>query len=218
MEAETGDIVELGLLAALRLAEDTPWGDITLSAIAEETGLPLSEFYGVTRDDLANAFDAYFDRAMSAEGPPGGDSPRERLFDVIMLRFEAMEDHRAGAMALMRDRERTPRLLLRLPSHRAASAHWALASAGLDDDSGAPLGLKVAAIAFVIAQTERAWRKDKNGDFALTMAALDKALRAAEERMLRLQKYIPKKSKSGPAEPDDAEEPHEPTRPRHQSP
>ncbi len=44
MEAETGDIVELGLLAALRLAEDTPWGDITLSAIAEETGLPLSEF------------------------------------------------------------------------------------------------------------------------------------------------------------------------------
>jgi hypothetical protein len=72
MEEETGDIVELGLLAALRLAEDTSWGDITLSAIAEEAGLPLSEFYGVTRDDLANAFDAYFDRAMSAEGPPGG--------------------------------------------------------------------------------------------------------------------------------------------------
>jgi hypothetical protein len=97
MEEETGDIVELGLLAALRLAEDTSWGDITLSAIAEEAGLPLSEFYGVTRDDLANAFDAYFDRAMSAEGPPGGESPRERLFDVIMLRFEAMEDYRAGA-------------------------------------------------------------------------------------------------------------------------
>ncbi|WP_273185346.1 hypothetical protein [Hyphomonas adhaerens] len=218
MEEETVDIVELGLLAALRLAEDNSWGNITLSAIAEEAGLPLSEFYGVTRDDLANAFEAYFDRAMSAEGPPGGDSPRERLFDVIMLRFEAMEDYRAGAIALMRDRERTPRLLLRLPAHRAASAHWALASAGLDDDSGAPLGLKIAAIAFVIAQTERAWRNDKNGDFALTMAALDKALRAAEARMLRLKKYIPKKSKSGPAEPDDAEEPHEPTRPRHQSP
>ncbi|HAE28988.1 MAG TPA: hypothetical protein DCG58_17655, partial [Hyphomonas adhaerens] len=130
MEEETVDIVELGLLAALRLAEDTSWGNITLSAIAEEAGLPLREFYGVTRDDLANAFEAYFDRAMSAEGPPGGDSPRERLFDVIMLRFEAMEDHRAGAVALMRDRERTPRLLLRLPAHRAASAHWALASAG----------------------------------------------------------------------------------------
>ena len=56
MEEETVDIVELGLLAALRLAEDTSWGNITLSAIAEEAGLPLREFYGVTRDDLANAF------------------------------------------------------------------------------------------------------------------------------------------------------------------
>jgi len=212
---EEGDIVEIGLLAALALAAEKPWGDLTLTAIAEEAGLPLGAFYGITRDSLANAFDAYFDRAMSEEGPPGGDSPRERLFDVIMLRFEAMEDHRAGALSLMKDRDRTPRLLLRLPQHRAASAQWALTSAGLDDDSGAPLGLKVAAIAFVIAQTERAWRKDKDGDFALTMAALDKSLRAAEARMLRLQKYIPTKSKTGPQEPGETEETHEPTRPRH---
>ena len=209
------DRVEDCLLAALRLAEETPWGDLTLSAIAEEEGLPLSELYGLSRDDLANRFDAHFDQAMSAEGPPGGESPRERLFDVIMLRFEAMEDYRAGALSLMKDRDRTPRLLARLPPHRAASAHWALASAGLDDDSGAPLGLKIAGIAIVIAQTERAWRKDQHGDFALTMAALDKALRAAEGRMQRLNRYIPKKSKSGPDEPDDAEETHEPTRPRH---
>jgi hypothetical protein len=217
MEEEI-DIVETGLLSALRLAGDAPWGSLTLSAIAAEAGLSLSDFYGLTRDDLANAFDLHFDRAMSAEGPAGGDSPRERLFDVIMLRFEAMEDYRAGALSLMRDRDRTPRLLLRLPQHRAASAHWALASAGLDDDSGAPLGLKVAAIAFVIDRTERAWRKDANGDFALTMAALDKSLRAAEERMLRFRKYIPTKTESGSQEPDDAEEPHEPTRPRHEPP
>ena len=217
MEEEV-DIVEQGLLAALRLAADTPWGDLTLSAIAHEAGLSLNDFHGLTRDDLANAFDAYFDQAMSAEGPAGGDTPRERLFDVIMLRFEAMEDHRAGALSLMRDRERTPRLLLQMPGHRAASAHWALASAGLDDDSGAPLGLKVAALAFVIARTERAWRKDEHGDFALTMAALDKSLRAAEERMERFRKYIPRKKESGPQGPDDTEEPHEPTRPRHKSP
>ena len=220
MEAESGDIVELGLLAALRLAGETPWTDLTLSAIAAEAGLTLDAFYGVTRDDLANAFDAYFDRAMSADGPAGGASPRERLFDVIMLRFEAMEEHRAGALSLMRDRDRSPRLLLRLPQHRVDSAHWALASAGLDDDSGAPLGLKMAAIALVISQTERAWRKDKDGDFAHTMAALDKSLRAAEERMLSLQRFMQKRTdkKEGPEEPDTAEEPHEPTRPRHEPP
>ena len=215
---DTDDIVELALLAALRLAAETPWGDITLTAIANEAGLSLGDLYGLTRDDLVDAFEEYFDRAMSAEGPAGGDSPRERLFDVIMLRFEAMETFRAGAVSMMRDRDRTPRLLLKLPRRRAESAHWALVSAGLDDDSGAPLSLKIAAVAVVIAQTERAWRKDKHGDFALTMAALDKSLRAAEARMLQLQRYLPKKPKSGPEEPDDAEEPHEPTRPRHEPP
>ena len=215
---EDVDIVEIGLLAALRLAEDTPWGDLTLSAIAEEAGLALSEFYGLTRDDLGNAFEEFFDRAMSAEGPAGGDSPRERLFDVLMLRFEAMEDYRAGALSLMRHRDRTPSLLLRLPQHRVDTAHWALASAGLDDNSGAPLGLKIAGIALVVAQTERAWRKDKHGDFALTMAALDKGLRAAEERMQRLQQILPKKQENGPQEPGESEEPNEPTRPRHESP
>lgn len=223
MEAQSDDIVKLGLLAALRLAGETPWADLTLSAIAAEAGLALDDFYGVTRDDLANAFDAYFDRAMSAEGASAGESPRERLFDVIMLRFEAMEEYRAGALSLMRDRDRSPGLLLRLPQHRVDSAHWALASAGLDDDSGAPLSLKMAGIALVISKTERAWRKDTEGDFAHTMAALDKSLRAAEERMLSLQRLMPKKTDKtdtdeGPEEPDTAEEPHEPTRPRHESP
>lgn len=215
---EDVDIVEIGLLAALRLAEHTPWGELTLSAIAEEAGLALSDFFGLTREDLGNAFEEFFDRAMSAEGPPGGESPRERLFDVLMLRFEAMEDYRAGALSFMRYRDRAPGLLLRLPQHRIDSAHWALASAGLDDDSGAPLGLKIAGIALVVAQTERAWRQEKHGDFALTMAALDKGLRTAEERMGRLQQFLPKKRESGPQAPGDAEEPNEPTRPRHESP
>ncbi|MCA8898148.1 MAG: hypothetical protein H6847_11925 [Hyphomonas sp.] len=215
---ESDDLVELGLLAALRLAEDTPWGDLTLISIAEEAGLQLSDFHGLTRDDLTNAFEIYFDAAMSADGPAGGESPRERLFDVIMLRFEAMENYRPGALSLMRYRDRTPRLLARLPRHRAASAQWALASAGLDDDSGAPLSLKIAGVAIAIAQTERAWRKDEHGDFALTMAALDKALRAGEDRMLRLKRWLPGKTQDGSREPDDAEEPDEPPRPRHKSP
>ncbi|MEZ5997292.1 MAG: hypothetical protein R3B98_01180 [Hyphomonas sp.] len=215
---ESDDVVELGLLAALRLAEGTPWGDLTLAAIAEEAGLALGDFHGITRDDLTNAFDPYFDGAMSAETPPGGDTPREQLFDVIMLRYEAIEEVRAGALSLMRYRDRAPRLLARLPAHRAQSAYWALASTGLDDDSGAPLSLKVAGIALAIAQTERAWRKDQHGDFALTMAALDKALRAGEERMLRLQRWLPHKTKSGPPEPDDAEETDEPSGPGHEPP
>ena len=191
--ARTTSIIEQGLLAALELAATRPWSELTLGEIAAKAGLTLNDFHGVaTRESLADAVDAHFDRAMSAEAVSTDDLPRERLFEVLMLRFEAMEDYRDGLKSLLRYRETQPSILLRLPAARAASARWALASAGLDDDSGAPLSLKVLAIAFVIARTERAWRKETSGDFALTMAALDKALRAAEERRSWISRFTSK--------------------------
>ncbi|HCE23788.1 MAG TPA: hypothetical protein DF282_14950 [Hyphomonas sp.] len=183
-------ILEKGLLAALELADETPWADLTLSAIAEAADTSLSEFHGLAgKDDLAAHADPYFDKAMSEEGVSHDESPRERLFDVIMLRFEAMEAHRAGLLSVMKYRDHTPSLLLSLPLARKRSADWALVSAGLDNRSGAPVGLKSVAIGYVIDTAERAWRKETSGDFALTMAALDKGLRDAEDRMEQLQRF-----------------------------
>lgn len=183
MSLEAG-ILEKGLLAALDLAAETPWVDLTLAAIADKADVPLSDFHGLSgKDKLASLVDAHFDRAMSAEGVSPDDSPRERLFDVIMLRFEAMEAYRAGLLSLMRYRDRTPSLLLGLAAARKRTADWALVSAGLDNGRFAPPGLKAIAIAFVIASAERAWRRETSGDFALTMAALDRGLREAEDRM-----------------------------------
>ena len=104
------------------------------------------------REDLVEAMDAHFDKAMSAEGVPDETSARERLFDVIMLRFEAMEPYRAGITEITKFRESSLFHLVRLPTHRHASAAWALASAGLDNDAGAPASLKRIAIGIVIAQ------------------------------------------------------------------
>ncbi|MFN7056023.1 hypothetical protein [Hyphomonas sp.] len=192
--AEAGTVIEQGLVAALELAADTPWTEITLAAIAAKAGLALSDFHGAGgREAIVEALDGYFDKAMSAEGVPEETLARERLFEVIMKRFEAMEDHRAGVRELMKFRETSLAHVVRLPVHRHASAAWALASAGLDDDSGAPASLKRIAVAFVIAETERAWRKDHHGDFALTMAALDKGLRRAEERLGQFRKWTGRK-------------------------
>ena len=205
---KSAGIMEKGLLAALDLAADTPWADLTLAAIAEKAGVSLSEFHGLAgKDDLIPEIDAWFDKAMSAEGVSGDEAARERLFDVIMLRFEAMQPYRAGLVSLMKYRDKTPAQLLRLPMARKQTADWALVSAGLDDSSGAPPGLKGVAIAFVVARTERAWRKETSGDFALTMAALDKGLRDAEDRMTRLQRFTrwgQKDSRDDTSTSDDA--------------
>lgn len=182
-------IIEKGLKAALELSATRAWSDIPLADIAAKAKLTLSDFHGVAaREDLVEAMDAHFDKAMSAEGVPDETSARERLFDVIMLRFEAMEPYRAGISEITKFRESSLFHLVRLPNHRHASAAWALASAGLDNDAGAPASLKRIAIGIVIAQAERAWRKETSGDFALTMAALDKGLRRAEERLGQLRR------------------------------
>lgn len=197
--ASAEKIIEKGLKAALELAALRPWADIPLADIAARAKLSLSDFHGVAgREDLVEALDGYFDKAMSAEGVPEETSPRERLFDVIMLRFEAMEPYRAGLLELLKFRETSLTHVVRLPGHRHASAAWALASAGLDNDGGAPASLKRIAIAVVIAQAERAWRKETSGDFALTMAALDKGLRRAEERLGQLRRFTGRAPTSKP--------------------
>jgi hypothetical protein len=192
-------VIERGLKAALDLAASRAWSDIPLADIAAKAKLTLADFHGVaSREDLVEALDGWLDKAMSAEGVPDETSARERLFEVIMRRFEAMEPHRAGLTELLKFRETSLTHVVRLPQHRHASAAWALASAGLDDDAGAPASLKRIAIAFVIAQTERAWRRDRDGDFALTMAALDKGLRRAEERLGQFRRFTGRKTPDTP--------------------
>ena len=208
--ARTARIIDTAIIAALELAAETPWKDLTLARIAKKAAIPLEEFHGIaTKDDLALAVSRFFDKVMSSEPVSMDEMPRERLFEVLMLRFEAMEEYRAGLLALNKHIEATPRLLVQVPLMLSKTSEWALVSAGLDDASGAPMGVKRLAIAAVIAQAHRAWRKETSGDFALTMAALDKGLREAEGRMDRVSRFMGRRRKSDDTPTDDngADEP-----------
>jgi hypothetical protein len=178
------EIIKQGVDAALKLAETGKWGDLTLGAIAEAADMSLKDFHGLAdKDDLSEAVEKIFDAAMSEEPTDSEESARTRLFDVIMLRFEAMEDVRDGAMSYLRWRDRTfDGLALRLKS-RAATAKWALTCAGLDSASQIPRGIQVASLGWAIAQAERAWREETSPDLSRTMAALDAELIKIEERV-----------------------------------
>lgn len=185
-------IIRKGVEAALKLAADDPWAELTLADIAEAAGLEMSEFHGVAdKADIAAAVEPMFDKAMSAEPADMTDPPRERLFDVIMLRFEEMEKHRIGVLSLQHWRERSPARLAKLAKARMATARWALACAGLDGQGDLPMGLRAASLVWILARTERAWRKEESADFSRTMAELDKQLRASEERKDWIAKYTP---------------------------
>ncbi len=184
---ETDDaLLDASIEAALKLAGDRGWRSLTLAKVAETTGRPLGDYYGMGGvEAIADGVEAYFDKTMSAEAADPSETPRERLFDAIMRRFEAMESYRAGLVSLMRYRERSPARLAALIAARRRSARWALACADLDTTEGPPPALRTASVAWAIGRAERSWRRETSADFSRTMATLDRELRDADERLRR---------------------------------
>lgn len=110
----------------------------------------------------------------------GGDSPRERLFDVLMRRIDTLQPHRRGVLRLLDDAAADPFLALALLAGLPRSMAWMLeaASVGTQGCAGA---LRAQGLVGVWLYTVRAWARDPSPDFGATMAALDRALDRAEQ-------------------------------------
>ncbi|MEL7230968.1 MAG: hypothetical protein AAGJ85_00485 [Pseudomonadota bacterium] len=177
------DLLAKAIPAALTLAAETRWADLTLKHIADEAGLKLTDFHGkLDKFDLSSAVEAHFDKAMNEGAFDTDESPRTRLFDVLMMRFEAMEDTREGTKSYLKWRDSSLTGLKARVSGRAATARWALAACGLDGGKSIPLPLQIGALGCAIAAAERAWKQETSPDLTRTMAALDAELLKLEAR------------------------------------
>jgi AcrR family transcriptional regulator len=168
------------ITAALRLATEQGWRRIGMAEIAEEAELSLKEAYAIARSKHAilGALRRQVDEAMLAGGVVTGDSPRDRLFDVLMRRFEALRPYRAGLRAVLRDSVGNPALLGILPG-LLRSMGWALAAAGLPA-SGCRGRVARKMVGAIYVSLFPAFFRDEGADLGSTMAALDKRLRQVE--------------------------------------
>lgn len=169
--------------AGLRLLAERPWKSLDAFTLAEAAGLPIEALTGFALPDLADLAEAAFDRAVG-KGMAAIDHAalvRDRLFDLAMRRFEAIEPHRAAVLALEQAEGRDPAALAVQHARAVRSARWILALAGLDAVGGVALAARAQGLAVILTQARAAWRQDGAGDFAKTMKALDGALRQAEQ-------------------------------------
>lgn len=195
------DLLAKAIPAALTLAAQTRWADLTLKQIADEAGLTLNDFHGLAdKTDLSNALEGHFDKAMSEGAFETDESPRTRLFDVIMMRFEAMEDTREATKSYLKWRDSSLSGLKTRLSGRAATARWALTCCGLDGGKGLPLPVQIAGLGWAIAAAERAWKQETSPDLTRTMAALDAELIKLEDRADWIKGR--RKAKSSKPEPE----------------
>ncbi len=170
------------LRSFLDLLADKPFRAISLSEVAERCGVPLAQMrasFAIT-DDLLAAFFRATDRQVLAEGGPdsddlAGEGPRERLFEVLMRRLDALEPHKEAVRGLIRSARRDPTLALTLLRHSEASQRWMLAAAGIDC-AGLSGSVRAKGLALLFARVLDTWLKDEDPGLAPTMAALDREL------------------------------------------
>jgi AcrR family transcriptional regulator len=188
------DAGDKALDAFLGLIAEKGFADVTLRDVAERAGLGFADLYRLHPDkvSLIAAFMARIDAEVLA-GTPGTRDPeetaRDRLFDVMMRRYDALKPHREALRAIRRAGTRDPMLALAMgPALRRSMAAMletaALSSAGL---SGALRQNGLLAIHYAVS---RVFDRDDTTDLSKTMAALDSRLKMAEKWSQLFEKYV----------------------------
>jgi hypothetical protein len=154
-----------------------------LQAVADKAGITLDILHDYFDDrlDLLAAFGRIVDKKTLASigKPDEGLSARDRLFDILMGRFDVLNDSRDGLVAVIQALKFDPKTMILTMPHIARSMSWMLEAAGIPT-TGWQGSLKIAGLTIVYIDTMRHWAKDETEDMADTMAALDRALGRAE--------------------------------------
>lgn len=162
------------------------WRHLSLNEVAGDAKLKRHDLYGIAahRLDLPMLLSAEITTQMLADFEfVDDDSVRDRLFDILMARFDALQNYRAGIDALMESSRQDPALMLTL-SGAATTAMEHVLAAALDRPLGPADLVRVTVLCAVYAQALKTWKDDDSADMAKTMAALDKRL-AQIERIAR---------------------------------
>ena len=175
------DSVAAIIAATMDLTVERGWRRLAMADIAERADLPLAEVIGLfpRRDAILGAYIKTIDTRMLAAGIEAGESVRDRLFEVIMRRFEAMAPERRALAVILRESGDDPLALLCGMRRFLHSMALALEASGLS--SSGLIGLaRIKGLSAVTLYALRAFLGDDSPDLSRTMAALDRALRQAE--------------------------------------
>ena len=175
----------------MAVAAETGWRTATLADIADKADLSLAELHAEfsSKSRILTGFSRRIDGIVLAGIPRdlADESPRDRLFDVLMRRLDALDPYKAALANIAGDGVGDPVAVLSAGCRIGRSMSWMLEAAGL---SGAGLKgrLRVKGLAAIWLLTLRAWLADDSDDKARTMAVLDRHLSRADSVIARCRR------------------------------
>jgi AcrR family transcriptional regulator len=178
--------------ALMKLASERSFEDISIRDVAAEAGVTLADFRdafpskGAVLAGLARRFDRAVLSQDSAE--LADESPRERLFDVLMRRLEAMAPYREGLREVGAWIRREPSAALAMNAVVRGSMRFMLEAADIEFEDGAAGLIKLQGLALVWARIVAVWLDDDDPGLSKTMAELDRELTRGEKAVANVDR------------------------------
>jgi ubiquinone biosynthesis protein COQ9 len=170
--------------AALSLAVSRGWDQISLADIAVDAGLSMADIFDDFQDksDVLVALGRMIDKKVLNHVSKAETSMtvRDRLFDVLMERFDVLNENRDGIIAILNSFGADPKQAVISLPHLCRSMSLTLEVAGVEND-GLRGAVKVLGLTGVYLHALKIWMTDDTADMGRTMAALDKALGRIEQ-------------------------------------
>ena len=176
--------------AAIKLAGERRWSDVTLGEIAAQAKLTLAQLHNAypSKTAIVRALMQRVDEAVlgGVDSAANSEPPRDRLLDAVMRRLDALAPDKPAIGSILRAMTCDPVAGLCAAPGLLDSMAWTLEAAGIGS-AGVGGRLRVRGLAIIYLSTLRVWLRDDGADQAKTMAHLDQRLRQAE----RLLGYLP---------------------------
>ena len=175
--------------AALALAAQSRWREVTLANIAAEAKVSLAQLQEDFRSKAAiiTALGDRVDRAVLAgtEADAGSEPVHDRLLDVLMRRLEALAPNKDGIASILRDATCDPVAAVCAGPAMLRRMAWCLEAAGVGS-AGLAGRIRAKGLAAIYLSTLVVWLRDDSPDQGRTLAHLDHSLRRAERLAMAL--------------------------------
>ena len=165
--------------ALMELAGERSWDDISITDIATRANLSLADFRDAfpSKGAVLAGFSRKIDRIV-LDGTTDdlmGEPAKERLFDVLMRRLDAMAPYKLGLEGIAEWLGRAPMAAAAVNKLELNSMRFMLEAAGIDSEG--PVGtVKLQGLVILWTRILRSWFRDDDPGLAPTMALLDKEL------------------------------------------
>jgi AcrR family transcriptional regulator len=178
--------------ALLELAGERNWDDITISDVATRANVSLSTFrdFFPSKGAVLSSFFRNIDKAvLGVVGDDlAGEPAKERLFDVLMRRLDALTPYKLGVEGIADWVRRDPLAATAINRLAINSMRFMLEAAGIESEG--PVGaIKLQGLAWAWGRVLPVWFRDEDPGLSSTMAALDRELTKGERFVARAEDF-----------------------------